>query len=92
DVDDLPGADDSLTVGGLLATALGRVPIPGATVTVGGLRLSAERAAGRRNQIGTVVVQRLPHPSNGDDGSPPPRSDDGGEPVRSSSSDRKVNS
>ncbi|CAO5169202.1 magnesium and cobalt exporter, CNNM family [Frankia sp. AiPs1] len=58
DVDDLPGADDSVTVGGLLATALGRVPIPGATATVAGLRLTAERAAGRRNQIGTIVVAR----------------------------------
>ncbi|MCK9895558.1 hemolysin family protein [Frankia sp. AgB32] len=59
DVDELPGADDSVTVGGLLASALGRVPIPGATVTVGGLRLTAERAAGRRNQIGTVVAARI---------------------------------
>jgi CBS domain containing-hemolysin-like protein len=57
--DDLPGADGVETVGGLLASALGRVPIPGATASVGGLSLTAERAAGRRNQIGTVVVHRL---------------------------------
>jgi Mg2+/Co2+ transporter CorC len=56
--DDLPGSDDVETVGGLLASALGRVPIPEATATVGVLRLTAESAAGRRNQIGTVLVRR----------------------------------
>jgi CBS domain containing-hemolysin-like protein len=51
--------EDIDTVGGLLANALGRVPIPGAEAQVDGLVLTAERAAGRRNQIGTVVVRRL---------------------------------
>ena len=51
-------ADDVDTVGGLLASALGRVPIPGATVTLEGLTLTAESAKGRRNRIGTVLVQR----------------------------------
>jgi CBS domain containing-hemolysin-like protein len=55
---ELPNNDEVETVGGLLASALGRVPIPGATATVGGLRLTAESAAGRRNQIGTVLVRR----------------------------------
>ncbi len=50
--------EDVETVGGLLAMTLGRVPIPGATVEVGGLVLLAESAAGRRNQIGTVLVHR----------------------------------
>jgi CBS domain containing-hemolysin-like protein len=50
--------DDVETVGGLLASALGRVPIPGATATVGGLVLVAESAKGRRNRIGTVLVRR----------------------------------
>jgi CBS domain containing-hemolysin-like protein len=50
--------EDIETVGGLLATQLGRVPIPGATVEVGGLSLLAESAKGRRNQIGTVLVRR----------------------------------
>jgi CBS domain containing-hemolysin-like protein len=54
---DLPH-EDVETVGGLLASQLGRVPIPGATVEVGGLRLVAESAKGRRNQIGTVLVRR----------------------------------
>jgi CBS domain containing-hemolysin-like protein len=51
--------EDIDTVGGLLASALGRVPIPGAEARVDGLILTAERAAGRRNQIGTVVVRRV---------------------------------
>ena len=50
--------DDVETVGGLLAMALGRVPIPGATAELGGLVLVAESAKGRRNRIGTVLVRR----------------------------------
>ncbi len=56
---ELPENDDVETVGGLLASELGRVPIPGSTVDVSGLRLRAESAAGRRNRIGAVVVTRL---------------------------------
>ncbi len=51
--------DDVETVGGLLAQALGRVPIPGAEAEVDGLRLVAESAGGRRNRIDTVLVSRL---------------------------------
>ncbi|HVE74080.1 MAG TPA: hemolysin family protein [Mycobacteriales bacterium] len=51
--------DDVDTVGGLLAMALGRVPIPGAQATIGGLELTAESAKGRRNRIGTVLVRRV---------------------------------
>jgi CBS domain containing-hemolysin-like protein len=47
------------TVGGLLAQALGRVPIPGASARLAGLRLTAESAVGRRNRIGTVLVERV---------------------------------
>ncbi|KAB2345595.1 hemolysin family protein [Actinomadura rudentiformis] len=47
------------TVGGLLAHALGRVPIEGSTAEVAGLALTAESIAGRRNRIGTVLVRRL---------------------------------
>jgi CBS domain containing-hemolysin-like protein len=64
---DLPDRDDVETVGGLLAEALGRVPIPGAQVDVHGLRLVAENAGGRRNRIDTVLVSRLPHPSDEDE-------------------------
>ncbi|MFI5844404.1 hemolysin family protein [Catenuloplanes sp. NPDC051500] len=53
-------ADEVETVGGLLAQALGRVPIPGATANVGGLRLVAEGTTGRRNRIDSVLVRRVP--------------------------------
>ncbi|MEI2732468.1 MAG: hemolysin family protein [Dermatophilaceae bacterium] len=46
------------TVGGLLAKAIGRVPIVGSTATVQGVRLTAERMAGRRHRIATVLVSR----------------------------------
>jgi CBS domain containing-hemolysin-like protein len=52
--------EDVDTVGGLLAMALGRVPIPGATAKVNGLTLVAESSKGRRNRIGTVLVRRIP--------------------------------
>jgi CBS domain containing-hemolysin-like protein len=52
--------DDVDSVGGLLAKHLGRVPIPGARVSVGGLELRAETASGRRNRVGTVLVRRAP--------------------------------
>jgi CBS domain containing-hemolysin-like protein len=50
--------EDVETVAGLLAHALGRVPIASSTATVRGLRLTAENLAGRRNKIGTVLVER----------------------------------
>jgi len=50
--------EDVETVAGLLAHALGRVPIAGSAATVRGLRLTAENLAGRRNKIGTVLVER----------------------------------
>jgi CBS domain containing-hemolysin-like protein len=50
--------DEVETVGGLLAQALGRVPIPGSSATVGGLTLVAEGTTGRRNHIDTVLVRR----------------------------------
>ncbi|MEV2265128.1 hemolysin family protein [Nonomuraea africana] len=50
--------DDVETVGGLLAHALGRVPIAGSQAMVAGLQLTAESLAGRRNRISTVVVRR----------------------------------
>jgi CBS domain containing-hemolysin-like protein len=52
-------AEDVETVGGLLAHELGRVPIAGAEATVAGLRLTAENLAGRRNKLGTVLVERI---------------------------------
>ena len=54
----IDAAEDVETVAGLLAQALGRVPIAGSTAVVNGLRLTAEPGSGRRNKIGTVLVQR----------------------------------
>ncbi len=51
--------EDVDTVGGLLAHALGRVPIAGSQATLAGLSLTAENLAGRRNRIGTVLVRRI---------------------------------
>jgi CBS domain containing-hemolysin-like protein len=57
-------AQDVETVGGLLAHELGRVPIAGSEATVAGLRLTAENLAGRRNKLGTVLVERVPAEKN----------------------------
>ncbi|KQY58809.1 hypothetical protein ASD11_04020 [Aeromicrobium sp. Root495] len=61
DLDD----EDVDSVGGLLAKHLGKVPIPGSTVEVAGLRLEAEDPSGRRNRVGRVHVRRV----DGADGS-----------------------
>ena len=53
-------AEDVETVGGLLAHELGRVPIAGSKATVAGLHLTAENLAGRRNRLGTVLIERVP--------------------------------
>ena len=50
--------DDVDTVGGLLAKALGKVPIVGNEVDALGLHLVAERVEGRRKQVSTVLVSR----------------------------------
>jgi len=60
DLDEVVGVeieDDEIdSVGGLLAKHLGKVPIPGSSVEVAGLRFTAEEAKGRRNKIGTVLI------------------------------------
>ncbi len=56
--------EDVETVAGLLAHALGRVPIAGSTATVRGLKLTAENLEGRRNKIGTVLVEREEEPAS----------------------------
>ena len=50
--------DDVDSVGGLLAKALGRLPVVGSTVSTNGLELTAERVEGRRGRILTVIAQR----------------------------------
>ncbi|MBO9523387.1 MAG: HlyC/CorC family transporter [Nocardioidaceae bacterium] len=61
DLDEIVGVeidDDEVdSVGGLLAKHLGKVPIPGSSVEVEGLVLTAEEAKGRRNKIGTVLIR-----------------------------------
>ena len=54
---DLELDDDEVdTVGGLLAKALGRVPIVGSTVQVHGLSLRADRLEGRRNRVSHIIA------------------------------------
>lgn len=47
------------TVGGLIGKTIGRVPILGSRCEVAGLGLTAERMAGRRHRIASVVVERV---------------------------------
>lgn len=56
--------DDVDSAGGLLAKALGKVPIPGAEVEVAGLHLQAERAGGRRRQIATILARAVERPAD----------------------------
>ena len=50
------------TVGGLIGKTLGRVPIVGSHCEVAGLSLTAERMAGRRHRIASVLVERVAEP------------------------------
>lgn len=50
--------DDVDSVGGLLAKALGRLPVAGSVASTSGLILTAERTEGRRKRISTVLVER----------------------------------
>lgn len=59
--------DDVDTAAGLLAKALGKVPIPGSTATAHGLVLLAERAEGRRRRLTWLTVEREDDPSAGHD-------------------------
>ena len=50
--------EDVDTVGGLLAKAIGKVPLPGATGSIHGINLIAQEAVGRRKQVGTILVSK----------------------------------
>jgi CBS domain containing-hemolysin-like protein len=52
--------DEVDTVGGLLAKALGRVPIVGSSVEVDGVSLRAERLEGRRNRVSHIIAAAVP--------------------------------
>lgn len=74
DIDDLADLfevdideDEVDTVGGLIGKTIGRVPIIGSRCEVAGLALTAERMAGRRHRIASVVVERLPKPGSADE-------------------------
>jgi CBS domain containing-hemolysin-like protein len=63
---DFPDRDDVETVGGLLAEALGRVPIEGSTATVHGIELTAESLGGRRNRVDTILARLVPAAAQAD--------------------------
>ena len=48
--------EDVDTAGGLLAKALGKVPLPGSAGDIHGLHLVADRVEGRRRRLATVLV------------------------------------
>ncbi|MFJ4169347.1 hemolysin family protein [Paenarthrobacter sp. NPDC089714] len=56
DLDD----DEVDTVGGLLAKALGQVPIVGSSVEVNGVSLRADRLEGRRNRVSHIIAAAMP--------------------------------
>ncbi|SHE25884.1 hemolysin family protein [Actinomyces glycerinitolerans] len=79
--------DDVDTAGGLLTKAIGRVPLPGASGDVQGIRLVAEEATGRRRQVATLLASRIdavgpPAPPDGPAAaaSPNDHADDGDNP------------
>lgn len=73
DLFDLELDDDDIdSVGGLLAKVTGRVPIPGTHALALGLELEAEKSAGRRKRLSTVLVRRAPQ----DDPQDPDQEDD----------------
>jgi CBS domain containing-hemolysin-like protein len=50
--------DEVDTAGGLLAKAIGRVPIVGSTAEIDGIRLTAERLEGRRKRVSHLLARR----------------------------------
>ena len=69
--------DEVDTVGGLLAKALGRVPIVGSEVVVDGVVLHAERLEGRRNRVSHIIAWKQHRDAETD-----AQHDDGREPSR----------
>jgi CBS domain containing-hemolysin-like protein len=57
--------EDVDSVGGILAKQLNQVPLPGAQTRWRGLELTADQLMGRRHQIATVLVRRVPEPVKG---------------------------
>ncbi|GAB2691886.1 hemolysin family protein [Nocardia thraciensis] len=76
--------EDVDTVGGLLAHALGRVPLPGSKVVAHGLQLRGEGGADARGRVRvhTVVVKRAPEKSDTEKSET-----EGGRPVTAETTD-----
>ncbi len=60
--------EDVDTAGGLLAKALGRVPLPGSSGDIHGLHLVADRVEGRRRRLASVLVSRVDRGAGGPNG------------------------
>jgi CBS domain containing-hemolysin-like protein len=52
------------TLSGYLAKQLERIPIPGTSILIEGWEFVAERAAGRRNKIGTILIRKSESPDS----------------------------
>ncbi|MEA5455317.1 hemolysin family protein [Sinomonas sp. JGH33] len=59
--------DEVDTAGGLLAKAIGRVPIVGSAADVDGIRLMAERLEGRRKRVSHLLARRSDATDEGDE-------------------------
>ncbi len=55
------------TVGGLLASRLGRVAIPGSTLNLDEWKITAETVAGRRNRVGSLIVEKIEQTDDSDE-------------------------
>ncbi|QCB93250.1 hemolysin family protein [Cellulomonas shaoxiangyii] len=64
--------EDVDTAAGLLAKALGKVPLPGSEAEIHGLHLQADRVEGRRKRLATVVVRRADEPEDDTDATQTP--------------------
>ncbi|MEY3076635.1 MAG: hypothetical protein RLZZ131_761 [Actinomycetota bacterium] len=53
------GDGDIDTIGGYMAKMLGRVPIPGSSIEISGWRFTAERPAGRRHMITSILAEKV---------------------------------
>ncbi len=60
--------DDVDTAAGVLAKALGKVPLPGSSASAHGLILTAERAEGRRRRLTWLLVEQEQVETSDDDG------------------------
>ncbi|MCR2053331.1 hemolysin family protein [Actinomyces bowdenii] len=79
--------DDVETAGGLLTRAIGRVPLPGATGDIQGLRLTAGEVAGRRRQVASLLVSRIPEAEADPDDRPACEPHDAHDPAHDKDTD-----